>query len=185
MSYGFVCALLLAGSAQAGMIGAPVTSILHTMFAGSWPSSSSATVGPGVEFTRLVNGGGGDIDTLTLDIANTSFTFTFQDAGPDAFNQGLNGFEFTDLNQTFTGISLEPGNTFPAGTVASSSVTPNNSHIFMNNQIIPGGTTWTATWDVTFAAQAPEPGTLPLTCLALVGLALAANRVHRSFSHSK
>ena len=63
-------------SAQAGMMGDPVTSILHTAFSGSWPDSS-ATVGAGVEFTRTEQFASGDMAVLTLDIAETSFTLTF------------------------------------------------------------------------------------------------------------
>ena len=176
MKYAVVCTmLLLAASAQAGMLGDPVTSILHTASNGSWPSGS-ATVGPGIEFSRMVvldpiNG-----LSITLDITDTSFSFNFDDTGTTSFSFGLDGFEFTDLNQNFAGIALEPGNKFPAGILNGSSVTPNTIHIFMNEGTIFGGAAWNATWDVTFASQVPEPGTLPLTCVALLSLTLLAWR---------
>ena len=171
----FMTALLVsAGCSRAGMLGDPVTSTLHTVAAGSWTSGSTATVGPGVEFTETF----GFPAVLTLDIADSSFTLMFTFAGPgDMFNLGLLGFEFTDLNQTFSGVSLVPGNTFPPGSITGQSVTAHNIHVVMNEPIIPAGTTWTATWNVTSASAAPEPGTLVLSGLG--ALALAAPRKWR------
>jgi hypothetical protein len=176
MRYIFVMGamLLVAASAQAGMIGDPVTSILHTAFAGSWSSGGSATVGPGIEFTRSDSSGVGFSALLTLDIAATSFTLTdFNPATSGSFNLGIDGFEFTDLNQTFAGVSLVPGNTFPNGTFTSTSVSPNTIHISMNEPVIPGGQTWSATWNVSFGSTpTPEPSTLGPLGLSLAALAL-------------
>jgi hypothetical protein len=165
--------LLAAASAEAGMIGDPVSSILHTAFAGSW-SSGAATVGPGIEFSKVPM----SLILLTLDIADTSFTLTYTDNQTfGLFNEGIDGFEFTDLNQTFAGVSLVPGNTFPNGTFTSTSVSPNTIHIFMNEPIIPGGQTWSATWNVSFGSTpTPEPSTLGPLGLGLATLALRPRR---------
>jgi hypothetical protein len=174
--------LLVAASARAGMIGDPVSSILHTAFAGSWSSGGSATVGPGIEFTRSDSSGGGFFALVTLDIAATSFTLTdFNPATSGSFNLGLDGFEFTDLNQTFAGISLVPGNTFPNGTFTSTSVSPHTIHIFMNEPIISGGQSWSATWDVSFGSTpTPEPNTLGPLGLGLAALALHLRRSRKA-----
>src|SRR5258708_3090815 len=171
--------LLVVASARAGMLGDPVTGILHTAFAGSWSSGGSATVGPGIEFTRSDSVGGGVFALLTFDITATAFTLTdFNPATSGSFNLGLDGFEFTDLNQTFAGVSLVPGNTFPNGTFTSTLVGPNTIHIFMNEPIISGGQTWSATCNVSFGSTpTPEPG-----ALGLLGLGLAALALQRRFS---
>lgn len=142
-------------SAQAGMMGDPVTSILHTAYAGSWPYSS-ATVGAGVEFTQTYN----ELAVLGLDISDTSFTLTFVNNTPPttnnptgSFNLGLDGFEFTDFALHFANVTFANSTGgFPANSITSTSVTATDIHVFMNEPSIPGsGTTWTATWNVTFA----------------------------------
>jgi hypothetical protein len=173
--------LAVSACAQAGMIGDTVSSILHTFAAGSWSGGAgpeSATVSAGIEFDRSFATGAID---LNLNIANTSFTLTFTNSltGPGGFNLGLDGFEFTDLAQQFTGI-VPVSNTFPAGSVTSTSVTSNNIHIFMNEPIIPDGTTWAATWNVTVAAPGvPEPRTVSLAGLAVVALAVRLRKLVR------
>ncbi|MDP8980216.1 MAG: PEP-CTERM sorting domain-containing protein [Acidobacteriota bacterium] len=153
------------------MIGDPVTSTLH-ISSGGWDGSGAAIVGPGIEFSRTF----GSFAHLTLDIAASSFTLTYiKDQPSNGFNAGLDGFEFTDLIQTFAGVSLVPGNTFPNGTFTSTSVSANNIHIFMNQPIIPDGATWMATWTVNSSSSAtPEPGTFALLFLGLATLALPA-----------
>jgi hypothetical protein len=180
--------LAVSACAQAGMIGDMVSSILHTAAAGSWSGGAgpeSATVSAGIEFDRPFAFANGTAD-LNLNIANTSFTLTFTNnltgtpGNPTgSFNLGLDGFEFTDLAQQFTGI-VPVSNTFPAGSVTSTSVTGNNIHIFMNEPIIPGGTTWAATWNVTVAAPGvPEPTTISLAGLAVVALAVRLRKLVR------
>jgi hypothetical protein len=173
--------------AYGGLIGDPVTSILHTMAAGSW-SNSDAVVGPGVEFIQTYNPScGGPCQTISLDIDDSSFTLRFvnnfegRDNNPSGtFNLGLEGFEFTDLNQTFTGITFA-GSTggFPVASITGTSVTENTIRIFMDNPLIPGqGTEWTATWNIEAAEVAiPEPGAGILVGLGV--LALLATTLRR------
>lgn len=169
------------------MIGDSISGILHLAGGGGWSSGNSATVNGGIEFTRTDSVDVG-FATLTLNLSDTSFTLTFVNTGqgtvpnPSAlFNAGLDGFEFTDPSQTFAGIVLQGGNTFPGGTFTSNSVTANNIHIFMNEPIIPGnGTTWTATWDVTFdGAAVPEPATFVLLAAGLAAIATRRRWIRR------
>jgi hypothetical protein len=167
------------------MIGDTVDSILHTAFAGSWFTSPTAVVGAGVEFDRLMTFADGTVD-IALDISDTSFTLIYTNAltgttnNPAGdFNLGLDGFEFTDLAQNFTGIVFA-GSTggFPVASITGSIVTPTNIQIARNEPIISGGEAWTATWDVEFGAvaSAPEPATIFLAGLALAPLALRYRR---------
>jgi len=176
-------------SAQAGMLGDPVTSILHTFAAGSWtggPGPENAVVGAGIEFDRLFNFENGTLD-LNLNISDTSFTLTFINNltptvnNPTAsFNLGLDGFEFTDLNQTFSSI-VPVSNNFPAGSVTGTSVSAHTIQIFMNEPVIPGSATWVATWNVNAAATGvPEPATVSMAGLALVALGVRLKKVVRT-----
>jgi hypothetical protein len=172
-------ALLVAtSSASAGMLTDPVTSILHTAADGSWSNGNSAVIGPGVEFNKLANAN----DLLTLDIASASFTLTYVNTATfGVFNEGIDGFEFTDLNQNFTGISLVAGNTFPAGTFAGSSVSGSNIHIFMNEPQIGSGQTFSATWNVAFGSNpTPEPRTFVLLGAGLAAFALRLLFIHKT-----
>jgi hypothetical protein len=151
--------LSLAHRLQAGMIGDSVTSVLHTAAAGSW-SNSSATVGAGAEFAKTYQVASGGLVYVYLDIADTSFTFKYiNNIEPTSynptgsFNLGLDGFEFTDLKHHFTGVTLARSTGgFPVDSITNMLVTATNIQVFMNEPIIPGlGTSWTATWNVTFA----------------------------------
>lgn len=152
-----VC-LAVPSAAHAGMLGAPVTSILHTAFAGSW-KNSSATVAPGAEFTQTYFAGNSNV-VIYLDISDLSFTLTFSNnivpiPGNDGtFNLGLEGFEFTAPNQRFVAVTLA-GSTggFPTNSLTSTILTPTTIHIVMNEPMIPGATTWTATWNVTLSPR--------------------------------
>ena len=66
-----------------------------------------------------------------------------------SFNLGLQGFEFTDMNQTDRSIAFA-GSTggFPCHSLGVASVSANTIRIFMNEPTIPrgDGTVWTATW---------------------------------------
>jgi hypothetical protein len=146
-------------SAPAGMMGDPVTSILHTLYAGSWPVSS-ATVGADAEFTRIDEFGSGGMAVLTLDISDKSFTLTFSNSAQPtpnnptgSFNLGLDGFEFSDFTHHFADVTFANSTGgFPTNSITGTSVTATDIHVFMNEPSIPGsGTIWTATWNVTFA----------------------------------
>jgi hypothetical protein len=174
-----------AAFAYAGMIGDTVSSILHTAFAGSWSGGTgpeTAVVDSGIEFDRTFFGGPIDI---SLDIDATSFALKFTNTEPSgSFNLGLDGFEFSDLAQNFTGI-VPVSNTFQAGSITSTSVTAHNIHIFMNEPIIPAGTTWTATWNVNFGAVAvPEPMTISMAGPALLLLAAGIRKMRRTQSQA-
>ena len=170
---------MTAVSSYAGMIGDPISSILHTASDGSWSSGGSATVGAGIEFTKT-NVFASGTTTLSLNIAASSFTLSFTNTNPgNMFNLGFDGFEFTDLNQNFIAISPVAGGTFPGNTFTSSTVTANTIRIFTNEVLIPGGATWTATWNVTLgAASTPEPASYLPVAFGLAGLA-AARRIRR------
>jgi hypothetical protein len=153
----FVAAVVLwACRVNAGMSVDSVTGILHTFAAGSW-DNDSAIVGPGVEFTRLINVASATA-VLTLDIADSSFTLKYvnniqpKPGNDGSFNLGLDGFEFTDLNQGFKDITFA-GSTggFPTNSISKITVTSSNIHIFMDEPIIPGATTWTVKWNITFS----------------------------------
>ncbi len=160
------------------MITDPVSSSLSLAGGGSWTSGGSAIVGPGVEFTRTDPSNGFTV-TLGLDIADTKFTLTdFDPATSGSFNLGLDSFQFTDLNQTFAGISLEGGNTWPANTFTGSTVTAHTIQIAMDEPIIHSGNSWSATWDVTFANPTPEPGSIALFGTGLAALGFVA-RIRR------
>lgn len=173
MKHVVAMALLAAGAAQAGMIGDPVTAsiLINGNKVGSWDGVSSNVVGPGIEFALVDNFLGFDA-VLTLDIGASTFTLkeaTSNLGGP--FDIAFDSIQFTDLNQTFTGVSLEAGNTWPGGTFTGSSVTANSITIFMDEPVIVGGDNWTATWDVSFAsATAPEPGSIPLFAIGIGAL---------------
>lgn len=155
---GLLSLLAISNRTEAGMTGDQVTGILHTFAAGSW-ENSSATVTGGIEF-RATYHAGGTTEELTLDIADDSFTLKYvnniapKPGNDGSFNLGLDGFEFTDPNQHFAGVTFV-GSTggFPNDSITQTSVTDHNVHIFMNEPIIPGLTIWTATWKISFAPK--------------------------------
>ncbi len=146
-------------SATAGMLGDPVASMLYTVAAGSWGEEVPTVVGAGAEFSRTFNFERGQV-VASLDISDNSFTFIYSNgitpipANNGSFNMGLNGVDFTDLNQRFISATFA-GSTggFPVDSITNMLVTPNNIRIFMNGPIIPAQETWTATWNVTFAPK--------------------------------
>lgn len=147
-----VSAVLLAfisvARVQAGMTGDPITSILHTAFSGSWEDNSSAVVGPAVEFTNYYFSDG---ITLSLDVSDTSFTLSYSSTLGTGFNLGLDGFEFTDPAQTFAGVTLVSSTGgFPTNSITDTTVSAHNIHVTMDEPQLPGGASWTATWNVTF-----------------------------------
>ncbi len=171
----FVCiaALLAVSTAWGGMIGDPVTSQL-ILSGGNivWTDTgNSGVVGAGTEFIRTDNAGGFNI-VLSLNLTDTTFTLTHVNPSTSgSFNLGLLGFVFTDLNRDFADVILELGNTFPAGNIISAVASQHSIQVNMNESLIPGGTSWTATWDVTFATNpAPEPATNALIGAGLIAL---------------
>ena len=116
-------------------------------------------VGPGAEFSRVFRFEFGQV-IASLDVSDSSFTFIYSNSvtpvpGNDgSFNMGLDGFDLTDLNQGFISATLV-GSTggFPVDSVTATVVTPNRIRIFMNEPIIPGLTTWTATWHIRLAPK--------------------------------
>src|SRR6266545_1687881 len=164
---GVVVFALTATDAKAGLIGLNINSLLSTQFAGSWSTGDTATVGPGIEFTRDALGA---TIVLTLDVEDTSFTLNyvndFPDTGQGAFNLGLLSFDLTGLNSpqgAITNVVLT-GSNFGNG-LGSATFTSNSITVPITTLIPPGGTNWTATWDITFAgvvAAVPEPDSLTL-----------------------
>jgi hypothetical protein len=143
---------------HAVMQGDAVTSILHTAFAGSWPDED-AVVGAGIEFVRT-NNVAGTTAILSLDIADSSFTMKFvnniqpKPGNDGSFNLGLDGFEFTDPAVGFGGVTFAGATGgFPAQSITKVTVSGSTIRVYLNEPIIPGATTWTAKWNVTFAPK--------------------------------
>jgi hypothetical protein len=155
---GVILLLAFTLQVQGGMTGDPITGILHTFAAGTW-QDSTGVVGTGAEFSSTYHAGGATA-ILTLDIGDSSFTLKYvnnivpKPENDGSFNLGLDGFEFTDLQQHFASVSFT-GSTggFPNNSITDVSVTDHTIHISMDEPIIPGSTTWTATWKVNFAPK--------------------------------
>jgi hypothetical protein len=148
----------LVSNNHGAMQGDAITSILHTAFAGSWPHED-AVVGAGVEFART-NNVAGTTAILSLDIADSSFTMKFvnniqpKPGNDGSFNLGLDGFEFTDLEVGFGGVTFAGGTGgFPANSITKVTVNDSTIRVYLNEPIIPGATTWTAKWNVTFVPK--------------------------------
>ena len=171
--------VFLAQSAHAGLIGTTVNSDLETQSTGGW-NSNSATVGAGVEFSRLFSG---SLWGLELDVADTSFTLhyfnNFPDTGQGAANAGLISFNLTQLSNV-TNVSLANSN-FASG-LGSATFNSTSITVPITTLIPPGGTNYSATWNITFAgtdssapnAGVPEPSSVFLCAIgvAFVGLGL-------------
>jgi hypothetical protein len=143
------CWGFVARDARAGLTGSAVNSVLTTQATGGWVSNS-AIVGPGVEFQRSFSG---PIWALTLDVSDAGFTLhyvnNFPDTGQGAANAGLLSFNLTGLSSV-SNVSLVNsnfGNGLGSVTFDSTSLT-----VPITTVIPPGGTDWSATWNITFNA---------------------------------
>jgi hypothetical protein len=146
-------------NSRGGMLEDPITSILHTAFAGSWPDGAAAIVGVGVEYVRTNNVSDANV-ILSLDVAESSFTFKYvnnlqpKPGNDGSFNLGLDGFEFTDPAVKFEAVTFAGGTGgFPVESITQVTVNGSTIRVYLNEPIIPGATTWTATWNVSFAPQ--------------------------------
>jgi len=163
---------VLAPAAQAGLIGTTVGSVLTTQATGGWDGSSTALVGPGVEFSRNFSSG---LWLLSLDVADTSFTLHYvnniPDTGQGAANAGLLSVNLTGLSGV-TNVLLANSN-FGSG-LGVVNFTANSITVPITSLIPPGGTDWSATWNITFAPAAgvPEPSSLFLSFFTGLGLCL-------------
>jgi hypothetical protein len=149
----------LVSNIRGGMLGDPITSILHTAFAGSWPDGAAAIVGAGAEFVRT-NHVSDATAILSLDVADSSFTFKYvnnlqpKPENDGSFNLGLDGFEFTDPAVGFGAVTFAGGTGgFPTDSIMQVTVSGSTIRVYLNEPIIPGATTWTATWNVTRAPK--------------------------------
>ncbi len=140
---------LMSQAAYGGLNGTTVNSVLTTQSAGGW-SQNSAVVGPGVEYSR--NFSGADWN-LSLDVSDTSFTLrfvnNFPDTGQGAANAGL-------ISVTLSGLSgitnvVRANSNFGSG-LGTATFTATSITIPITSLIPPGGTNWSATWNITRTA---------------------------------
>lgn len=160
-------AALAAGSAHAGLVGDTVTCVA----VGLTCSTSSSTVGSGVEFLLGSNG----IDFLKADFTDTGVTI----ASLASVSFNLNSFKltFTDTTNAFTGFN---GATSPFGSV-SGTLAPSFGGGVVSVAFV-GSSTWGPGSGIGIglntvaAAQVPEPGSLALAGIALLAAVGAGRR---------
>lgn len=159
---------IVSSPAKAGLIGETVSVDYHWPTLGSvYISSGNAVVGAGVEFAGI--GGFGP----AADIADDSFTITYNQQWNLAGSGPFDGLVLSSLTADITGISIG-SNTF--GFVPT--VTFDSQHVYVNQfgaAFLPAGGSLTV--NLEFAAEAvSEPGMLILMGLGLAGLGYARRK---------
>jgi hypothetical protein len=144
-----------------GFLGDEVSAMMPTLAAGPlFMTGTTAIVGPGVEFSSRNEPGLGGVD---LDVAADSFTLSLVNGHEGAFNQGLVRIEITDLQSVeepsavITSVTVT-SSTFPADTFDAISFGPHSITLDVSepNLLVPGMTTWSATFAVELAAAPPD-----------------------------
>lgn len=126
-------------------------------------------VGPGVEITNFIEGGGGDID-----LRDTQIAVLFSDV--EFVGGEFNGFRINDVNMSIPSFTAVTINGATNVTFDPSRISFDADNIWVNFQ---GNTYAPGDMLVLDVSAVPEPQTYALMLLGLVGVAAVSRRAKR------